>query len=142
MCRRCVTPYPTRPTRPLEHSHCRAEPPRTVRVHCEHLLVWSQCTGRTRRSGCSVYMGNPPRTVRERYARRVNLSVCTRPWFHYERLRTVRRPTISSMHSFCVLESTTKGSSIFCILWSSNFTICMTEWHICSLNSNTYRFYP
>ena len=35
----------------------------------------SQCTGRTRRSGRSVYTGNPPRTVRERYARRVKLSV-------------------------------------------------------------------
>ena len=79
MCKRCVTPYPTRPTRPLEHSHCRAKPPRTVRVHCEHLLMWYQCTGRTRRSGRSVYTGNPPRTVRERYARRVKLSVCTRP---------------------------------------------------------------
>ena len=79
MCRRCVTPYPTRPTRPLEHSHCRASPPRTVRVHYEHLLMWYQCTGRTRRSGRSVYTGNPPRTVRERYARRVKLSVCTRP---------------------------------------------------------------
>ena len=83
MCRRCVTPYPTRPTRPLEHSHCRAKPPRTVRVHCEHLLMWSQCTGRTRRSGRSVYTGNSPRTVRERYARRVKLSVCTRPHFRF-----------------------------------------------------------
>ena len=82
MRRRCVAPYPTRPTRPLEHSHCRANPPRTVRVHCEHLLMWSECTGRTRRigrSGRSVYTGNPPRTVRERYARRVKLSVCTLP---------------------------------------------------------------
>ena len=79
MGRRCVAPYSTRPTRPLEHSHYRANPPRTVRVHCEHLLMWSQCTGRTRRSGRSVCTGNPPRTVRERYARRVKLSVCTRP---------------------------------------------------------------
>ena len=80
MGRRCVTPYPTRPTRPLEHSHCRAKPPRTVRVHCEHILMWSESTGRTRRSGRSVYTGNPLRTVRERYARRVKLSVCTRPY--------------------------------------------------------------
>ena len=79
LCRRCVAPYPTRPTRPLERSHCRANPPRTVRVHCEHLLMWSECTGRTRRSGRSVYTGNPPRTVRERHARPVKLSVCTRP---------------------------------------------------------------
>ena len=82
MGRRCVAPYPTRPTRPLEHSHYRANPPRTVRVHCEHLLMWSQCTGRTRRSGRSVYPGNPPRTIRERYARRVKLSVCTRPKYY------------------------------------------------------------
>ena len=79
MRRRCVAPYPTRPTRPLERSHCRANPPRTVRVHCEHLLVWSECTGRTRRSGRSVYTGNSTRTVRERFARRVKLPVCTRP---------------------------------------------------------------
>ena len=82
MGRRCVAPYPTRPTRPtrpLEHSHCRAKPTRTVRVHCEHILMWYECTGRTRRSGRSVYTGNPTRTVRERYARRVKLSVCTRP---------------------------------------------------------------
>ena len=51
MGRRCVAPYPTRPTRPHEHSHCRAKPTRTVRVHCEHILMWSPCTGRTRRSG-------------------------------------------------------------------------------------------
>ena len=51
MGRRCVAPYPTRSTRPHEHSHCRAKPTRTVRVHCEHFLMWSQCTGRTRRSG-------------------------------------------------------------------------------------------
>ena len=31
--------------------------------------MWSECTGRTRRSGRSVYTGNPTRTVRERYAR-------------------------------------------------------------------------
>ena len=67
------------PTRPLEHSHCRAKPTRTVRVHCEHILMWSECTGRTRRSGRSVYTGNPTRTVRERYARRVKWSVWTRP---------------------------------------------------------------
>ena len=78
MGRRCVAPYPTRPTRPLEHSHCRANPTRTFRVHCEHILMWSECTGRTRRS---VYMSNPTRTVRERFARRVKLSVCTRPMF-------------------------------------------------------------
>ena len=76
MGRRCVAPYPTRP---LEHSHSRAKSTRTVRVHCEHILVWTECTGRTRRSGRSVYTGNPTRTVRERYARRVKLSVCTRP---------------------------------------------------------------
>ena len=74
MRRRCVAPYPTHPTRPLEHSHCRAKPTRTVRVHCEHILLWSECTGRTRRSGRSVYTGNPTRTVRERCARRVKLS--------------------------------------------------------------------
>ena len=79
MRRRCIAPYPTRPTRPLEHSHCWAKPTRTVRVHCEHILMWSECTGRTRRSGRSVYTGNPTRTVRERYARRVKLPVCTRP---------------------------------------------------------------
>ena len=39
--------------------------------------MWSECTGRTRRSGRSVYTGNPPRTVRERYARPVKLSVCS-----------------------------------------------------------------
>ena len=79
MRKRRVAPYPTRPTRPLEHSHCIAKPTRTVRVHCEHLLMWSECTGRTRRSGRSVYTGNPTRTVRERFARRVKLPVCTRP---------------------------------------------------------------
>ena len=79
MRKRCVAPYPSRPTRPLEHSHCRVKPTRTVRVHCEHILMWSECTGRTRRSGRSVYTGNPTRTVRERFARRVKLPVCTRP---------------------------------------------------------------
>ena len=88
--RRCVAPYPTRPTRPLERSHCRANPPRTVRVHCEHLLMWSECTGRTRRSGRSVYTGNPPRTVRERYARPVKLSVCTRPYMYASIRKMVR----------------------------------------------------
>ena len=60
-------------TRSLEHSHCSANLTRTVRVHREHLPMWSECTGRTRRSGCRVYTGNPTRTVRERYARRVKL---------------------------------------------------------------------
>ena len=69
MRKRCVAPYPTRPPRPLEHSHCRAKPTRTVRVYGEHILMWSECTGRTRRSGRSVYTGNPMRTVRERFAR-------------------------------------------------------------------------
>ena len=41
-------------TRPLEHSHCSANPTRTVHVHCEYPLVWSECTGRTRRSGRRV----------------------------------------------------------------------------------------
>ena len=73
MRRRASLPYPTHP---LEHSHCNANPTRTVRVHREHLPMWSECTGRTRRSGRSVYTGNPARTVRERYAaRRVKLSV-------------------------------------------------------------------
>ena len=80
MGRRCVAPYPTRPTRPLEHSHCRAKPTRTVRVHCEHILMWSECNGRTRRNGRCVYTGNPTRTVRERCARRVKLPVCTQPY--------------------------------------------------------------
>ena len=79
MRKRSVAPYPTHPTRPLEHSHCRAKPTRTVRVHCEHILMWCVCTGRTRRSGRSVYTGNPTRTVRERIARRGKLPVYTRP---------------------------------------------------------------
>ena len=37
--------------------------------------MWSECTRRTRRSGRSVYTGNPTRTVRERFARRVKLRV-------------------------------------------------------------------
>ena len=101
-------PYPTRPTRPLEHSHCSANPTRTVRVHCEHLLMWSQCTGRTRRSGRSVYTGNPTRTVRERYTRRVKLSVHTRPkavftlgpvLFRFLANRTRRVDLASGLHS-------------------------------------------
>ena len=97
MGRRCVAPYPTRP---LEHSHCTAKPTRTVRVLCEHILVWSECTGRTRRSGRSVYTGNPTRTVRERYARRIKLSVCTRSIdtvdSHYLELRSVSDIALSS----------------------------------------------
>ena len=71
---------PDAPDASLEHSHCRAKPTRTVRIHCEHILVWSECTGRTPSSGRSVYTGNPTRTVRERYARMVKSSVYTRPY--------------------------------------------------------------
>ena len=42
--------------------------------------MWSECTGRTRRSGRSVYTGNPTRTIRERYARQVKIQVWTRPY--------------------------------------------------------------
>ena len=103
MGRRCVASYPTRPTRPLEHSHCRAKPTRTVSVHCEHILMWSGSTGRTRRSGRSVYTGNPTRTVRERYARRVKLPVCTRPYStpsgrNQSHVGRVRFPLRAEMH--------------------------------------------
>ena len=105
MRRRHVAPYPTRPTRPLEHSHCRAKSTRTVRVHCEHILMWSECTGRTRRSGRSVYTGNPTRTVRERYARRVKWSVCNAVFtlgpvlFRILANRTRRVDLASGLHS-------------------------------------------
>ena len=45
---------PTRRVRRVHTSIHTAEPNRRepfARVHCEHILMWSQCTGRTRRSG-------------------------------------------------------------------------------------------
>ena len=51
------------------------------RSHCEHILVRSECTGRIRRNGRSVYTGNPDanrsRTVRE--SGKIVSVQCTRP---------------------------------------------------------------
>ena len=126
MCIWCIAPYPTRP---LEQSHCRANPPWTVPVHCEHILMWSVCTGRTRRSGRSVYTGNPTRTVRERYARRVKLPVWTRPYF---------LPGFSSRTSSTVIELYTHSyiiriKQVFISNVFHGFTV-----HICKINTTAH----
>ena len=102
------------PTR-LEHSHCRAKSTRTVRVHCEHILMWSECTGRTRRSGRSMYTVNLTRTVRERYARRVKLSVCPRP--KMSKMTLVSKPHQTLCIYMCVF---------VCVCVRVCVTVCVT----------------
>ena len=125
MGRRCVAPYPTRPTRPLEHSRCRAKPTRTVRVHCDHILMWSECTRRTRRSGRSVYTGNTTRTVRERYARRVKLSVCTRPMFVHLTLHLPGELWIESVSASHTTSSGRKARTRQCLVDRQIHPICL-----------------
>ena len=101
----------------------RRRPERTVRAHCEHLRIWSECTGRTRRSGGCVYTSNPTRTVRERYARRVKYCECE----HGFRNQSCQFRLTNLSHACPLIQSTCANQSLD-ISWLHTRFPCYIVW--------------